>query len=181
MQATTPFEERIKGFLKRNQMANHKKQKKRVLVVDDEENIRQILKEYLNEFGYEVVCAVNGQEALQIYKNGRFDVILSDLVMRPVDGLELLSEIKKVDPDAIFIMITGYPSIESALEAIKKGARDYITKPFNIDEIRLKMERVLLEQGLQGRLKNIQGVVWALIISIPVWLIFGIILARLLR
>jgi DNA-binding NtrC family response regulator len=162
-------------------MANYKKQKKRVLVVDDEENIRQILKEYLNEFGYDVVCAVNGQEALQIYKNGRFDVILSDLVMRPVDGLELLSEIKKVDPDAIFIMVTGYPSIESALEAIKKGARDYITKPFNIDEIRLKMERVLLEQSLQGRLKNIQGVVWALIISIPVWLILGIILARLLR
>ncbi len=162
-------------------MANYKKQKKRVLVVDDEENIRQILKEYLNEFGYDVVCAVNGQEALQIYKNGRFDVILSDLVMRPVDGLELLGEIKKVDPDAIFIMITGYPSIESALEAIKKGARDYITKPFNIDEIRLKMERVLLEQSLQGRLKNIQGVVWALIISIPVWLILGIILARLLR
>jgi two-component system response regulator PilR (NtrC family) len=162
-------------------MANYKRQKKRVLVVDDEENIRQILEEYLTEFGYEVVCAVNGQEALQIYKNGRFDVILSDLVMRPVGGLELLSEIKKVDPDAIFIMITGYPSVESALEAIKKGARDYITKPFNIDEIRLKMERVLLEQSLQGRLKNIQGVVWALIISIPVWLILGIILARLLR
>ena len=162
-------------------MADFKKQRKRVLVVDDEENIRQILKEYLNEFGYEVVCAVNGQEALQIYKNGCFDVILSDLVMRPVDGLELLSEVKKVDPDAIFIMITGYPSIESALEAVKKGAKDYITKPFNIDEIRLKMERVLLEKSLQGRLKNIQGVVWALIISIPIWLILGIILARLLR
>jgi len=162
-------------------MTNFKKQRKRVLVVDDEENIRQILKEYLDEFGYEVACAVNGQEALQIYKNGRFDVILSDLVMRPVDGLELLGEVKKVDPDAIFIMITGYPSIESALEAVKKGAKDYITKPFNIDEIRLKMERVLLEQSLQGRLKNIQGVVWALIILIPIWLILGIILARLLR
>ena len=162
-------------------MANFNKQRKRVLVVDDEENIRQILKEYLNEFGYEVTCAVNGQEALQIYKNGSFDVILSDLVMRPVDGLELLGEVKKVDPDAIFIMITGYPSIESALEAVKKGARDYITKPFNIEEIRLKMERVLLEQSLQGRLKNIQGVVWALVISIPIWLILGIILARLLR
>ena len=162
-------------------MADFKKQRKRVLVVDDEENIRQILKEYLDEFGYEVACAVNGQEALQMYKNGRFDVILSDLVMRPVDGLELLGEVKKVDPDAIFIMITGYPSIESALEAVKKGAKDYITKPFKIDEIRLKMERVLLEKSLQGRLKNIQGVVWALIISIPIWLILGIILAKLMR
>lgn len=162
-------------------MTNFKKQRKRVLVVDDEENIRQILKEYLNEFGYEVALAINGQEALQIYKNGRFDVILSDLVMKPVNGLELLSEVKKLDPHAIFIMITGYPSIESALEAVKKGARDYITKPFNIDDIRLKLERVLLEQSLQGRLKNIQGVVWALIISIPIWLILGIVLARLLK
>jgi len=162
-------------------MANFKKRLNRVLIVDDEEQIRQILKEYLNEFGYEVACAVNGQEAIQMFKNGHVDVILSDLVMKPVDGLELLGEIKKVDPDAIFIMITGYPSIESATEAMKKGARDYITKPFNIDEIRLKMERVLLERSLQGRLKNIQGVVWALIISIPVWLILGIILARLLR
>ena len=162
-------------------MADFKKRQRRALVVDDEENIRQILKEYLNEFGYEVVCAVNGQEALRIYKNGHFDAVLSDLVMNPMDGLELLGEIKKVDPDVIFIMITGYPSIESALEAVKKGAKDYITKPFNIEEIRLKMERVLLEKSLRGRLKNIQGVVWALIFSIPLWLILGIILARSLR
>jgi two-component system response regulator PilR (NtrC family) len=86
-----------------------------------------------------------------------------------------------VEPDAIYIMITGYPSIESALEAIKKGARDYITKPFNIDEIRLKIERALLEKNMRGRLKNIQGIVWALVISIPVWLILGIVLARMLK
>src|SRR5512137_2717862 len=157
------------------------KKTNRVLIVDDEENIRQILTEYLNDFGYEVMCAVNGQEALQIYRKGYFDIILSDLVMRPMDGLELLREIKKVEPDAIFIMITGHPSIESALEAIKKGARDYITKPFNIDEIRLKIERALLEKNMRGRLKNIQGIAWALVISIPMWLILGIVLARMLK
>ena len=162
-------------------MAAHKKKTNRILIVDDEENIRQILTEYLKDFGYEVTCAVNGQEALQIYRKGYFDIILSDLVMRPMDGLELLHEIKKVDPDAIFIMITGYPSIESALEAIKKGARDYITKPFNIDEIRLKIERALLEKNMRGRLKNIQGIVWALVISIPLWLILGIVLAKALK
>jgi DNA-binding NtrC family response regulator len=162
-------------------MAVHKKKTNRILIVDDEENIRQILTEYLKDFGYEVICAVNGEEALQIYRKGYFDIILSDLVMRPMDGLDLLREIKKVEPDAIFIMITGYPSIESALEAIKKGARDYITKPFNIDEIRLKIERALLEKNMRGRLKNIQGTVWALVISIPVWLILGIVLARMLK
>jgi len=162
-------------------MATIKKKTNRVLIVDDEENIRQILTEYLTEFGYEVACAVNGQEALQIYRKDNYDIILSDLVMRPMGGLELLHEIKKVDPDVLFIMITGYPSIESAMEAIKIGARDYITKPFNIDEIRVKMERALLERNMQGRLKNIQGIVWALLISIPVWLILGIVLARMLK
>jgi DNA-binding NtrC family response regulator len=162
-------------------MANSQHRSKRVLVVDDEENIREILTEYLNEFGYEVACAVNGKEALQIYKKERFDIILSDLVMRPMDGMELLGEIKKFDPNAIFIMITGYPSVDSAMTAIKKGARDYITKPFNIDEIKIKIERALLEQSMKGRLKHIHGIVWALVISIPAWLLLGIILARALR
>jgi two-component system response regulator PilR (NtrC family) len=98
-----------------------------------------------------------------------------------MDGLELLGEIRKMDPEAIFIMITGYPSINSAMEAMKRGAKDYVTKPFNIDEIGLKMERVLLERSLKGRLRNVQGLIWALVISIPVWLILGIILARLLK
>jgi DNA-binding NtrC family response regulator len=162
-------------------MAMNKKKTNRVLIVDDEENIRQILTEYLTDFGYEVTCAADGQEALQIFRKDYFDIILSDLVMRPMDGLELLTEIKKVDHDVLFIMITGYPSIESAMKAIKNGARDCITKPFNIDEIRLKMERALLERNMQGRLKNIQGIVWALVISIPVWLILGILLAKMLK
>ena len=162
-------------------MANFQQRSKRILVVDDEENIRQILTEYLSEFGYEVTCAVNGKEALQVYHKDRFDIILSDLVMRPMDGMELLDEIKKLDPNAIFIMITGYPSVDSAMTAIQKGARDYITKPFNIDEIKMKIERALLEQSMKGRLKHIQGIVWALIISIPAWLLLGIILARSLR
>jgi two-component system response regulator PilR (NtrC family) len=162
-------------------MANSKNRPKRVLVVDDEEGIRELLTDYLNKFGYEVVCAADGQEAVREYTKGHFDIVLSDFVMSPMDGLELLAEIRKMDPDATFIMITGYPSIDSAMEAMKMGARDYITKPFNIDEIRLKMERVLLERSLMGRLKNVQGLIWALIISIPVWLILGIILARLLK
>jgi len=162
-------------------MADIKKSSKRLLVVDDEKSMRDLLEEYLKDFGYEVACAANGQEALKLYKMAHFDVVISDLIMSPVDGMELLGEIKEIDPDAVFIMITGHPSIESALQAIKKGAKDYISKPFNIDEIKLKIERVLLERSLQGKLKNVQGVVWALIISIPIWLILGIILARMLK
>lgn len=161
-------------------MADLKKNPKRMLVVDDEKSVRDLLAEYLNEYGYEVTCAANGQDALKIYQQGHFDIILSDLNMAPMDGLELLNKVKEINSGAIFIIITGYPSITSSIEAIKKGARDYITKPFNIDEIRTKVERALLEKSLQGRLKNAQGIVWALIISIPVWLVLGIILARML-
>ena len=162
-------------------MADINKSSKRLLVVDDEESMRDLLADYLKDFGYEVTCAANGQEALKHYKLTPFDVVISDLVMSPVDGMELLDAIRKFDPDAVFIMITGHPSIESALKAINNGARDYISKPFNIDEIKLKIERVLLERSLQGKLKNVQGIVWALIISIPVWLILGIVLAGMLK
>jgi DNA-binding NtrC family response regulator len=161
-------------------MEDLKKIPKHMLVVDDEKSTRDLLAEYLSDYGYEVTCAVNGEEALQIYKQGHFDIILSDLFMKPMDGLELLGKIKEINPDAMFIMITGYPSIQSSVEVLKKGAKDYITKPFNIDEIKVKIERALLEQTFQGRLKNTQGIIWALIISIPVWLVLGIILAKVL-
>ena len=160
-------------------MEELKKIPKRILVVDDEQSMRDLLAEYLNEYGYEVTCAVNGQEALRIYEQGHFDIILSDLYMEPMNGLELLNKIKEIKPDAIFIMITGHPSIKTSIEVIKKGARDYITKPFNIDEIKVKIERALLEKNLQGRLKNSQGIVLALIISIPVWLVLGIVMAKI--
>ena len=99
--------------------------------------------------------------------------------MEPMNGLELLNKIKEIKPDAIFIMITGHPTIKTSIEVIKKGATDYITKPFNIDEIKVKIERALLEKNLQGRLKNSQGIVLALIISIPVWLVLGIVMAKI--
>lgn len=162
-------------------MVSPKKHAARVLVVDDEKSVRDLLADFLNSLGYEVVCEANGRDGLHAYTEGRFDVVISDLVMSPMDGLQLLHAIKEINPEAIFIMITGYPSIETAMDAIKKGANDYISKPFHIDEIGLKLERALLERALKDRLKNIRGVVWALMISIPVWLILGIALARLLK
>jgi DNA-binding NtrC family response regulator len=153
----------------------------RVLIVDDEDSVRDLLSDALTSFGYATVTAKNGEEALRLYKQQRFDIVLSDLMMRPMGGMELLNAITKIDPEAIFIMITGYPSIEFAVEAIKTGARDFVSKPFNLDELKLKIERALLERILKRRLKNVQGFVWALLISIPFWLILGIILAKILK
>jgi two-component system response regulator PilR (NtrC family) len=153
----------------------------RVMVVDDEENIREVLSNYLESMNYSVDTAEDGQQALQNYKKGDFDLIISDLLMPNIDGLELLKRVREIDKDVIFLMITGYPSIETAVDAIKKGAYDYITKPFHMEDVKLRIERAFEKRSLKERLKTVQGLMWALLFSIPLWLILGIILAAILK
>lgn len=153
----------------------------RIMVVDDEENIREVLLNYLETLGYEVLTASDGADALTKFEVGAFDLIISDLLMPNIDGLELLRKVREKDRDVVFLMITGYPSIETAVEAIKKGAYDYITKPFHMEDVKIRIERSFEKKNLRDRLSTIQGFVWALLFSIPVWLILGIILAKLLK
>jgi two-component system response regulator PilR (NtrC family) len=153
----------------------------RVLVVDDEENIREVLSNYLKNMNYDVVTAVDGQDALNRYEKGEYDLIISDLLMPNVDGLELLKRVRNIDKETIFLMITGYPSIETAVEAIKKGAYDYITKPFHMEDVKIRIERAFEKKTLKERLKTVQGFAWALLLSIPLWLVLGIILAAILK
>ncbi len=152
----------------------------RVMVVDDEENIREVLSNYLESMNYEVDTAEDGQDALNKFSKGNFDLIISDLLMPNIDGLELLKRIRNIDKEVIFLMITGYPSIETAVDAIKKGAYDYITKPFHMEDVKLRIERAFEKRSLKERLKTVQGLAWALLFSIPLWLILGIILAAVL-
>ena len=81
----------------------------------------------------------------------------------------------------IVLMITAYPSVSTAIDAIKMGAYDYIAKPFEMDNVKHRVEKALEKKSLRGKLKTVQGLVWALILSIPIWLILGIILAALLK
>ncbi len=148
------------------------------LIVDDDPSIREVLNGFFVMFGFNTICATNGEEALQIYQNQRFDVVISDMMMPKMDGMELLKQLKLIDPDVIFFMITGYPTIDSVIEAIKNGAKDYLAKPFNIDEIKIKIDRALLERNLQDKVKCSRGIIWALIISIPLWMFLGILLVR---
>jgi two-component system response regulator PilR (NtrC family) len=148
----------------------------RVLLVDDEESVRSVLREYLTEFGYEVTTAEDGQDALKQFKSGTFECVISDMMMPRMDGLELLNMIRVQDKRVPFLMITGYPSIDSAVNAIKEGAYDYITKPFHMDDIRLKLERAIGVRKKEEALQRMTGLFWALIISIPVWLVLGVVL-----
>jgi len=159
---------------------NQKAVSMRALIVDDEPAIRDVLVGFFESFGFETESAVDGEEALKIFRQNTFDVVISDMMMPNMDGMELLNELKRIDPDVIIILITGYPSMDTAIDAIKKGAKDYITKPFNIDEIKIKIDRALLERNLKGMVKSSRGIMWGLIVSIPVWLVLGIIFAKLL-
>jgi DNA-binding NtrC family response regulator len=147
----------------------------RILVVDDEEATRLTLNEYFTGIGYDVVTASDGGEALTIFTPGEFDCIISDLLMPAIDGIELLKKIRLQDNDVFFLMITGYPKIDSAVEAMKEGAYDYITKPFHMDDIRLRVERALHVKKTEASLKKIKGLFLSMIILLPVLIGLGII------
>ena len=155
--------------------------KKSILIVDDEQDVRETLESVLEKLEFKPFVAGGGEEALTVVQKEKIDIVLSDLYMPEMDGIELLKRIKAKDKNIVFLMITAHPTIETAVDAIKKGAYDYLTKPFHIDEVRVKINRALEKKGLTHSLNWANGLIWALIISIPVWLILGIVLASLLK
>jgi DNA-binding NtrC family response regulator len=123
---------------------------KRILVVDDEVNLCDVLSMLLEEDGYEVVTAPNGRKAIEILDTGSIpDLIISDLKMPLKDGMELLDHVKHMGRDVPLVMITAYGSIENAVEAMKRGAADFITKPFNKDIIRHVVHNLLTTDDLR--------------------------------
>jgi DNA-binding NtrC family response regulator len=125
----------------------------RILVVDDEKDICRALEFLLTAEGYTVTTALSGEEAVELLKKGDFDVVLTDLKMDKVDGIGVLEEAKRINSETPVVLMTAYASVESAVDAMKKGASDYIVKPFINEEIRLTIRR-LLEQ-MQLRSENI--------------------------
>ncbi len=122
-------------ILKKEELASEKGGIERILVVDDEENITAILSLFLKSKGYHVVTAKNGEEALKALKEDYYDLVISDIRMPQMDGLALLKEINKLKSNIITIMLTGFATIDTAVEAMKSGAFDYIVKPFTVNEI----------------------------------------------
>jgi len=113
---------------------------KRILVVDDDDHLRLVMQETLLSSGYEVEVAESGKQALEILEGQSFDLIISDLMMPGIKGNELLSEAKKRYPDIGFFLISAYGTIETAVDAMKTGAYDFITKPFSITQIESRVE-----------------------------------------
>ena len=107
----------------------------KILVIDDERSIRNTLKEILGFEGYQVELAENGRNGLELIQTNEFDIILCDIKMPEMDGLEVLDQIKKTKPDSTVVMISGHGTIDTAVEAIKKGAFDFIEKPLDLNRL----------------------------------------------
>jgi DNA-binding response OmpR family regulator len=122
---------------------------KNILIVEDDSKMREGLAELLKEKGYYVESAENGKKGIDKLMEKSFDVVLTDLIMPVSGGMDVLRETKRMKPATHVIMITAYATIENAVEAMKSGASDYITKPFKIDEVQTKIRKVLAEADLE--------------------------------
>jgi DNA-binding NtrC family response regulator len=127
-----------------------------ILVVDDEKHILMVLREALVHFGYRVTCAGSGAEALAAVRSKLFDAAITDIRMPDMSGLDLLREIKRQDESIEVIVMTGYPTITSAVEALKEGAYDYLSKPLILDELEHVMQRVMERRFLRGEVHSLR-------------------------
>lgn len=121
----------------------------RIMIVDDEEMICESLQAWFVRDGYQVETAMSGEEALKISESSPADIYLLDIKMPGMDGIELLSRLKELQPNAIAVMMTAHGTVQTAVEAMKRGATDYFCKPFDPDELSLFMERILTNKALR--------------------------------
>ncbi|MFQ5912016.1 MAG: sigma-54-dependent transcriptional regulator [Nitrospinota bacterium] len=128
----------------------------KVLVVDDEERVRRLLTRLLQEEGYHVRAAASGEEALAEMEGDSYDLVLTDLTMPGMSGMELLEEIKEKSPEVGVIIITAFGTVESAVQAMHRGAFHYITKPFKLNEVRIFLRRALEEGKTQRELAQLR-------------------------
>lgn len=122
----------------------------RIMIVDDEKNIRVMLKRVLSDKQFEIDEAANGREALQKIKQGKYSIILLDLRMPEIDGLEVIKMLKEQDIDTPIVMMSAYGTVPEAVEAMKLGALDYLVKPFDLDELKITLERIIRHNEMKN-------------------------------
>jgi CheY-like chemotaxis protein/anti-anti-sigma regulatory factor len=148
-----------------------RKSSQRVLVVDDEDNVRVTTAAILEQEGYEVETASDGHEALAKIREDRFDLVLTDLRMEGMDGQALLNELCTRHPNIVTVVLTGYASIESSIDALRCGVYDYLVKPCVIDDLKLTVRRALEHQRQRRHISELSSPVveiWDGILLLPV-------------
>ena len=120
----------------------------KILIVDDERSLRDVLSIMLRRAGYDVTVASDGGEAIARIEKELFDLVITDLKMPKASGLDVLKAVKETSPDSVVLIITAFASAESAVEAMKLGAYDYLPKPFQVDEVQLIIRNALEKRRL---------------------------------
>ncbi len=152
----------------------------KILVIDDDKPIADMLGEYCRRLGHQVDVAYNGHDAFNFFQQKYYNLLIVDLVMPDIDGIKLLEKVKAFDRNIVVVLISGYGTIELAVEAIKKGAYDFIPKPLQLKPLEIIINRALERHSLLKKISLFRGLTLALLISVPFWLILGIVLAYLI-
>jgi DNA-binding NtrC family response regulator len=149
-----------------------------VLIVDDELFARQTLSEWLRRKNFRVIEAAGGRQAMERIRKDEPDIIISDMVMPGMDGLQLMKEAKTVRADVPFLMVTGYPSHSAAVKAMQQGASDYLAKPFTPEELTRRVSRTLLQKSAGSAFATARGMALGAALSATLWvLVIGAITA----
>lgn len=127
----------------------------RILIVDDEENVRQMLNTAFTLSGHQTFCAANGAEGLRLFRDSQPDVVLMDIRMPELNGLEALSQMHVINPKIPVILMTAYAAVETAVEALRSGAFDYVIKPFDLDELNMVINRALQLQSMKEEIREL--------------------------
>jgi len=128
-----------------------------ILIVDDDESQRNLLAGFLGKKGHKISTASSGKEALVINSESGFDLAIMDLKMPELDGIETMRQMKQIDPETYYVILTGYGTVESAVQAMKQGAYDYLNKPVNLDELELIIERIHEESNIHQELEILRA------------------------
>ncbi|MFQ5770608.1 MAG: sigma-54-dependent transcriptional regulator, partial [bacterium] len=126
----------------------------RILLIDDDESLLKVIAHQLKQTGYEVTTATRGEEGIEIFKGGSFEVVITDLALPKMNGIDVLKEVKRLSKESVVIIITAFGTIENALEACTLGADDYLTKPFSREQLRFVLEKALRVRNLNA--ENVQ-------------------------
>ena len=121
-----------------------------ILVIDDEAAQKDVLTGYLKKKGYKIFSASSGREGIEITGRNPVDIILSDFKMPDLNGIKVLEQVKKINPEISFVIVTAYGTVENAVKAMRLGAFDYISKPVDLDELDLMIERVIEHKNLKS-------------------------------
>ena len=152
-----------------------------ILIVDDDESFATALGRIVKELGHTSERAVDGQDGLAKFNEGDYDLVIADLKMPRMTGVEFIRELKRINKDVVVMVITGYSDLTSAVETLTLGAYDYIEKPVSVERFRAALERGLEKRQLVAQLNFSKGMIWMIVLSIPLWMILGIVLSYFLK